>query len=299
VWISWSRTFTTCSSPALELRAHVGRERLVRLVRERLRLGELGGHLGEPLGAPRLLDEVLGALVVVAHGLRDLREVAGALGRQHLLDPRRLAGRHRGERARAGRQAVVDEEPAQELVERGHAVVVERRRRRAEHRHVLRPLAERLAVADQLAGDLTHRVLGAASLELVDGDRVGEVEHVDLLELRGGAVLRRHDVEAGVDERHHRGVALTDARRLDDDQVEARRIGNGDDVAQVVGQLVGAAGGEAAEEHAVAVEAGALQVEAVHADPVAEQRAAAAAPGRVDGEHGDPQLVVLVDPQSP
>ena len=69
--------------------------------------------------------------------------------------------------------------------------------------------------------------------------------------------------------------------------------------ARWLGQLVRAAGGEAAEEHPVAVEAGAVEVEAVHPDPVAEQRAAALAAGRVDGEHGDPHLVVLVHPQSP
>ena len=57
-----------------------------------------------------------------------------------------------------------------------------------------------------------------------------------------------------------------------------------------VGHLVAAAGGEAAEEDPVAVEG-------VHPDPVAEQRAAAAAAGRVDGEHGDAQLVLLVDAQ--
>ena len=56
------------------------------------------------------------------------------------------------------------------------------------------------------------------------------------------------------------------------------------------GQLVAAAGGQRAEEDPVAVEG-------VHPDPVAEQRAAALAAGRVDGDHGDPELVLLVDPE--
>ena len=43
-------------------------------------------------------------------------------------------------------------------------------------------------------------VLAAAPLELVDRDHVGEVEHVDLLQLRRGAELRRHHVQRHVDQ---------------------------------------------------------------------------------------------------
>jgi hypothetical protein len=75
------------------------------------------------------------------------------------------------------------------LVQSGDAVVVERRGGRAEHRHVLRLLPERLTVAHQLAADVTQGVLRAAALELVDRDDVGEVEHVDLLQLRRRAEL--------------------------------------------------------------------------------------------------------------
>ena len=84
---------------------------------------------------------------------------------------------------------------------------------------------EGLAVADQLAPHVAQRVLGAAALELVDGDRVGEVEHVDLLELRRGAELGRHHVERHVDERDDGGVALADAGGLDDHQVEPGGLG--------------------------------------------------------------------------
>ncbi len=183
------------------------------------------------------------------------------------------------------------------VVERGDAVVVEPGGRGAEDRHVGGLLAERLAVAHHLPADVAQRVRGAAALELVDRDDVGEVEHVDLLQLRGGAELRRHHVQRGVDERHDRGVALADAGGLDDHQVEAGGLEHGEHVGQLVGQLVGAAGGERAEERAVAVVA--RQVEGVHPDPVAQQRATALAAGGVDGEDGDPQLVLLVDPDPP
>src|SRR5690606_19316904 len=55
----------------------------------------------------------------------------------------------------------------------------------------------------------------------------------------------------------------------------------------------GPARGQRPEEDPVTV------VETVHADAVAEQRATATSPGRVDGEDGDPQLVLLVEPESP
>ena len=174
------------------------------------------------------------------------------------------------------------------LEQRGHAIVVERRRGGAEHRHVLGLGAERLAVADELAADVTQRVLGAAALELVDRDDVGEVEHVDLLELRGGAELRRHDVHRFVDIWHDRGVALADAGGLDDHEVVAGGLEQVDDDRQAVGQLVAAAGRERAEVDAVAVER-------VHPDAVAEQRAATAATGRVDGDDADAELVLLVE----
>ena len=189
-------------------------------------------------------------------------------------------------------QALGRELVAQVLVQRGDPVVVEARRRRPEHRHVLPRDPERLAVAHQLPGDIAPGVFGAPAFELVDGDGVGEVEHVDLLQLRGGAELGRHDIQREVDEIGDRRIALPDAGRLDDDEVEAGGRARRDHVGQVAGHLGGAAsGGQRAEEDAVVAEA-------VHPDPVAEQGTAAASPARVDGEHRGAQLVVLIQPQS-
>jgi hypothetical protein len=130
------------------------------------------------------------------------------------------------------------------------------------------------------------------ALELVDRDGVGEVEHVDLLELGRGAELRRHHVQRVVDERHDGGVALADAGRFDDHEVEPGRLEHGDGVGEPLGQpALGAAGGHRPEEDVLAGEA-------VHPDPVTEQRAAALAPGGVDGEHGDAELVLLVEAEA-
>ena len=66
-----------------------------------------------------------------------------------------------------------------------------------------------------------HGVEAAALVELVDGDQVGVVEHVDLLELGRCSELRRHDVERDVGELGDLGVRLADAGALQQDQVEA------------------------------------------------------------------------------
>ena len=248
--------------PALELVGDVVRERLARLDSSRpldavgglARLGELALHDLEALHAARRGGVLLGAGVEAADGLGDLGEVAHPLGGDHLADAGGVPHVDVGERALGHGQALPGELVAQVLVEGGDAVVVEGRGAGAEDRHVGGLLAEGLAVADHLAAHVAQGVLGAAALELVDRHGVGEVEHVDLLQLRRGTELGRHHVERGVDEGHDRGVALADAGGLDDHQVEAGGLHHVDDVGEVVGHLVGATGGQAAEEDPVAVE---------------------------------------------
>ncbi len=114
-----------------------------------------------------------------------------------------------------------------------------------------------IARPGQLAPHVAEGVGPAAALELVDGHRPGEVEHVDLLQLRGRAELGRHHVEREVDVGHDRGVALPDARCLDDDQVEAGSPAGGDGVVEAGRQFAPRpAGGEGAEVHPPAGERG-------------------------------------------
>ena len=79
-------------------------------------------------------------------------------------------------------------------------------------------------IALPLLAHVAQAVLGAALLELVEHDHVGEVEHVDLLELARRAVVAGHHVQRQVDEVDDLGVRLADAGGLDDDQVEAREL---------------------------------------------------------------------------
>ena len=83
--------------------------------------------------------------------------------------------------------------------------------------------------------------------------KLGEVEHVDLLQLARGAVLARHDVQRQVHEVDDLGVGLADAGGLDDDQVEACGLVQLDHVLEHRrGRQVRAARGERAHEDVLA-----------------------------------------------
>ena len=175
----------------------------------------------------------------------------------------------------------------EELVERGHAVVVEAGRHRAEDGELLRRGARVLPATRQLPADIAQRILAAPSLELVDGDRVGEVQHVDLFELRGGAELRRHDIERHVDVGHHLGVALPDTGCLHDHQVESGGPAGVHRVVQALGNFAARPpGGEGPEVHPAAGEPLRLaaDVDRIHPDTVAQESPASLPAARVDGE---------------
>ena len=215
----------------------------------------------------------------------DLRQIARAVGRDDRRGGARLLDRDARQAALGARlptgEAALLQELGDALVERGHAVVVEARGDGAVDRHGVGRHAERFVVALDLLAHVAQRVLGALAVELVDRDQVGEIEHVDLLELARRAEFRRHDIERDIDMGHDGGVALPDARGLDDDEVEAGGLARGDRVGQARGDLAArAARRERAHEDAAAVER-------VHADAVAEQGAAALAPRRVDGDERD------------
>jgi hypothetical protein len=75
-------------------------------------------------------------------------------------------------------------------------------------------------IAPPLLAHVAQCVFGTALFEFVQHDHVGKVEHVDLFQLARRAVLGRHDIQRQVGEIDDFRVALTDARRLDDDQIE-------------------------------------------------------------------------------
>ena len=246
-------------------------------------LGEQGGCGLRGLQSACCLGLRCGDAVVVAHGVGDVRQVAHASGRHDAPQCARPALGRQGEIGGVRRQAPLGEQGAQVSGERGDAVVAEAGCGSAEDGHVLPGRGEVAAIAQELACHVAVGVLGALPLKLVDRDDVGEVQHVDLLQLAGRPVLRRHDVEGDVHVLADRAVALPHARGLDDDEVVSRRGACTDHVVEP-GRDRGAPRRHRMEEDAV-VRGG------VHPDAVAEERSAGAGARGVDGEDRDAGLV--------
>ena len=160
----------------------------------------------QSLDRPQLLapagDRHLGRrlLVVAAHRFGHLGQVAGRApaGRWRWPRRRRAPG-DRGQDPGADLQPEAGQPVPEMLVEGGDAVVGEAGGDRAEHGKILEGNAGMLPGPGQLAADVPQGVLAAPALELVDGDGVGEVEHVDLLELGRRPELRGHHVQGQID----------------------------------------------------------------------------------------------------
>ena len=152
------------------------------------------------------------------------------------------------------------------------------------HRHVGIRRLERHAVALPLLAHVAQGVFCAALVVLVQHDQLGEVDHVDLLQLAGRTVVAGHHVHGEVDQVDDLRIALAYAGGLHDHQVEAQRLQEGDAILQHgIGRHVLAAGG-----HRTHVDA--LAAQRVHADAVAEQRATGTAAGGIDRDHRDVHL---------
>jgi hypothetical protein len=202
------------------------RQRGVRRVRRR-------GSVGRQALAPRPLQDTRGTRkrlrlggalgcdlrvrVPAAHPLGDLGEIAASRGRNQRR--RRCRGAHENRRA-----AVRGEVGAQSSVEAVHAGIVPAPRHGGIHRDLTIGKRQLAAIAAPLPAHVAQGIFSALAIELVEHDEVGHVEHVDLLELRGGSVLRCHDVHGAVDQIDDLGVALADTGRLDQDQIEVRRL---------------------------------------------------------------------------
>ncbi len=151
-------------------------------------------------------------------------------------------------------------------------------------RHLVILELELDAVALPLLAHVAQRVLGAALVELVEHDQFREIDHVDLFELAGRAVVAGHHVHREIDEIDDLGIGLADACGLDDDEVVGLALEECHAVLQHGtrrGML--ASRRHRAHEHAMAAQG-------IHADAIAQQRTAGTAPGRIDREHGDAHL---------
>jgi hypothetical protein len=99
--------------------------------------------------------------------------------------------------------------------------------------HLLKGAVPEPMAALVLLADIAQGILRAEAVEFVDGDQVGVVQDVDLLQLARGAVLGGHHVEDHIDDVNDAGVALPDAGGLHDDEVEASSFGDVDGGADI------------------------------------------------------------------
>ena len=169
-----------------------------------------------------------------------------------------------------------------------HAGVVELGGTGSEHHQLLYRRVEELPVPLDLLAHIPQRVLAPAVGELVDHHEVGIVQHLDLLELGGGAVLARHDVHRDVGELRDGVVALTYAGSLDENEIELSLLHDLHDLRQPLGDLAPGA----PRRHGAHVDAGVLQ--AVESDPITQQGAAGLALGGIHGNDGDPLVGEVV-----
>ena len=200
--------------------------------------------------------------VVVPDRLHHFCQVPGPLGRDHVL----FRGVGEGQiETRLQCEAVLPHGGDECPVEAVGPGIVEVGGDGEEDREPLDIGPEGEAVPLVLLADVAQRIGGALLVRLVDRHQVGEVEHVDLLQLGGGAVLRSHHVHREIGEVDDLGVGLADARGLQENDVESGCFHHVDGTVDVRGESeVGLAGGQRSH-------VGAGMRKGVHPDPVAEQ----------------------------
>jgi hypothetical protein len=233
-----------------------------------------------------------GMRVVSTHAVGNLGQVAHALRRHDRALVRRLANGNQRQLAFLERQAELKQTRQHRLIKRGDAVVVEARSHGAEDRHFRGTLTEGLVVALILLAHVAQGVIGALAVEFVDGHEIGEIEHVDLLELRRGAELGRHHIQRGVDQRHDGRVALTNPRGFDDHQIEAGQLAGGEHFGQGGREL----GARVTRRQRAHVDV--RMLDGVHPDAVAEQRTTGTLARGVDGNDRQLDAVALVEPEA-
>ena len=83
-----------------------------------------------------------------------------------------------------------------------------------------------------LLAHVTQRVFGATLVVFVQHNKIGEIEHVNFLKLTRRAVFAGHDIDGEVHHVDDLAVALPDAGRFNDDEVEAKRLQEQDVITQ-------------------------------------------------------------------
>ena len=242
------------------------------------------------LQAARKFGLAVAAPVDLTALLGDLRKITDPAAGNHRGGARLFYGRI-DVRGPAGRiQFELRRNPPAEFHEHpADAGIIELAGNGRVHRHFVVTNVERDVVSFPLLADVAQGVFGAPLVEFIEHDQIGEVEHVDLLELAGGTVITGHHVDREIHEIHDLAVALPDAGRLHDDEVEAERLEEQDVVAKhLARRKVLPARRNRTHEHPV-------RPQGIHSNTVTQQGAARAPPRRIHRKHGDMHLGVTAD----
>ena len=132
-------------------------------------------------------------------------------------------------------------------------------------------------IAPKLLAHVAEGIQRTGLVKFIDGHQIGEIEHVDFLQLAGRSVLGSHHVQAHRTQFRDGRVRLTDARSFHDNPIKTSLSTNSYRLAKMLAdRRVGLPGGQRTHEHVGAVDR-------VHANPIPKQGTARLALGRIDG----------------
>ena len=252
-------------------------------VGSRLQLLDFAGQLGLRFGPAG----------ITAQGIGNFGQVAGTSSGHYRRLVRTVAHGHQWQWGSRGtvrqRHAQCVKAHFKRLVKRCHSVVIKTRCHGAKHRHVFLRLAPGFAVALHLLADIAQGIVCAFAVKLVDCHKLGKVQHVDFLQLGGGAKFGCHDIQRHIHQRHDGGIALADARGFDNHQVKFGRLARGNDIGQCRGNFTA----KLARGHRAHVDPRprSPRPDGIHANAVAQQCATAFAPRWVNADERNMQCI--------
>ena len=142
-------------------------------------------------------------------------------------------------------------------------------------KYIIRTVEGR-AVASVLLAHIPQRIGSTTPVRLVDDDKIGEIQHVDLFKLRGCTKFRSHHVHRQVAKIHYLAVPLADPRSFKDHEIKCRRTEDLQKVRNRPGSCeMCTAGSYRSHEHPG-------PARCVQAYAISQKGAAGAPPGRVN-----------------
>ena len=121
-------------------------------------------------------------------------------------------------------------------------------------------------VLDPVEDHLSKSIFRPGFIALVDDDGIGQIQHVDLVQLGRGPILAGHDVDGVVADFRHAGGTLPDTAGLHDDDVESGGLEHVYRIRKRRAELrIALAGGKAPHVDP-------LVTQTVHANPVPQER---------------------------